>query len=241
MLDYMKEQNSMNNNQAARSTGGPDAASAQDRDASGDYYSVSGKSQQASKSTYLLIAFFILGFGLLWLMIIKSTPKKAGAASINTQTPEEVRLENALTTITGSKSQMNSGIKKIVKKFYQFSDVPQVQLNELSKNPFCNDSFMNIAASQNTVSSTSAEMIRREQLAKLADSLQLFSIMQGSGSQEKPCCMINDRVVYVGDRIKEFELVRIEDNYVVLEPANFEQFNVEGARDQWQTILKLTE
>jgi hypothetical protein len=100
---------------------------------------------------------------------------------------------------------------EIVKKFYQFSDVQQVDVHELVKNPFELEMFLD---DLEEISNESAHGAR-----DLTHGMQLLSIMQ---TQQGYCCIIDDGILYEGDSIKGFKVCQISDSTVSLESGDLE-------------------
>ena len=146
-------------------------------------------------------------------MIKKSSPQAASAAADQT---EGVKIEAAITRLTGVKSEVFGRMDEIVSKFYEFSDVLQVQVGELVKNPFRLQMFL---AGEETevaemVTEVDAETLWRQQIQQKAKGLELLSIMQtGRGN----CCMIGSDILYEGDSTEGFKVRQIGDSSVKLE------------------------
>jgi len=211
---------------------------AQNHTANGDkqqeYLTVAARGKNARKSTVLLAVLFGIGLLCLWFMIKESVPQTAAAEAVSS---EETRIETAITRLTGIRAEMFSRMDEIVKRFYEFSDVQQVKVGELVKNPFETESFvgnLRQQGSEETDSDIEAEWLRQQ-----AQNMQLFSIMR---SQNGNCCMINDKILYVGDSIRGMKVRQIDDKFVRLE---LEGAEVGPERDKEglgaRIILKLTE
>ena len=191
-----------------------------------DYLTTAAHRRQVRRSTIMLAVLF--GFGLLCLcfMINKSVPHTAAGTTVS---DEEKQVGIALQKLTGVSSEMSNRMDDIVEKFYQFSDVHQVQVDELVKNPFEREIFLadsrgNYGAGK---SSIAPEVQRQRQLRNRAESMQLLSIMQSG--QAGACCMIDDKILYEGDSINGFRVSQIGNNFVKLKAEDFE------------TVLKLSE
>ncbi len=156
-------------------------------------------------STIMLAVLFSIGALCLWFMVNKTAPKTVSAAVEN----EETEIENAIAQITGIKTEMNSRVDNVVNKLYQFSEINQVEVDELKKNPFKLDLFAEDAQNEFDFS---REALRKE-LQKKCKELKLWSIME---SPQGNCCMIDDDIFYVGDSIKGFEVSKIEGGFVEL-------------------------
>ena len=179
-----------------------------------EYLTVASNGKRTRKSTTLLAILFIVGLVCLGYMIKKSTPKAASAASDST---EETQLEAAVSRLTGVKSEMSNSMDKIVNKFYEFSDVLQVKVGELVKNPFKLElvtAKVEEPRIEITVPEVDTEMVKQRQIRQKAKEMQLLSIMQ---SDRGKCCMIGDKILYEGDYIKDFKVRQIGDSFVKLE------------------------
>jgi preprotein translocase subunit SecG len=172
------------------------------------YLTVAAQGKDVRKMTMLLAILFVIGLLCLLFMIRKSVPQSAPAAS---NSVEESKIEKAIERITGVGSEMFKRMDQIVNKFYEFSDVQQVRVYELVKNPFERQIFL-------------ADPDKTPDSVVLPD-MQLLTIMQ---TDESYCCMIDDKILYEGDTIKGFKVVQIGVDFVKLE--------LEGV----QRVLKLS-
>jgi len=218
MLPFMREQELEDSSlQKPPAAGGTATDGAEEEQ---EYLTVAGHNKNARKSTTLLAALFVIGLLCLFFMIKKSTPETTTAAAVNA---EQVQIETAIARLTGVKSEMFDRMDKIVKKFYEFSDVQQVNVNELAKNPFKREIFLgslrNISDIEEGDSDIDIEMMRKQQLKQQAKNMQLLSIMQ---SEQGNCCMIDDRILYKGDSIKGFNVKQIGDSFVKLDSKGVE-------------------
>jgi preprotein translocase subunit SecG len=175
-----------------------------------EFLTVASHGKRVRKTTTLLAVLFVIGFVCLVFMIKKSSPETASALGSPT---EDTLVETAIARLTGVKTQMFSRMDEIVGKFYEFSDVPQVKVNELAKNPFELETM-----SGNLKISTDNEMDARElwqqQLRQNSKGMQLWSIMQMPQGNR---CMIDDDILDEGDSIRGFKVIQIGDNFVKLE------------------------
>jgi len=180
-----------------------------------EYLTVAASGKRTRKSTILLAVLFIIGLLCLGYMIKKSTPKAASAASGVT---EETQLEAAVARLTGVKSEMFNSMDEIVRKFYEFSDVVQVKVGELVKNPFKLELFSANVKDEShieiKVPEIDTEMVQQQQIRQKAKEMRLLSIMQ---SDLGNCCMVGDKILYEGDYIGDFMVRQIGDNFVKLE------------------------
>jgi len=209
-----------------------------------EYLTVAAKGKNVRRTTYLLAVLFAIGMLCLLFMIKKSTPQTATAAVVGTA---EAQIEKAITRLTGIRSEMFNRMDEIVRKFYEFSDVQQVRVNELVKNPFERDVFGgNLKANSPPEAKdpdTDADMMLQQRLMRQAKDLRLLSIMQ---SVQGNCCMIDDKILYEGDSINGFKVRQISDSFVRLE-CKIQSQKVQGdpksdkERLGTQIILKLSE
>jgi len=220
MLSFMKEQNLAQpddqNTNAASATPGNSAPGAGEQ----EFYTVSNRGRDLRKSTIILLILFVAGLLCLLFMIKKSTPKSASAAGT---VSEQNQVEATIARITGIKSEMYNKMDEIVHKFYEFSDVLQVKVNELAKNPFQLEGF---AAGpkpgpvkQETVVEVDSNTVRAEQIKQIAKNMKLYSIMQ---SDRGMCCMIDKDVLFTGDSVKDFKISEIGKDYVKLQMEDIE-------------------
>ena len=215
MLSFLREQGSgdlpaQKPDGAVETTpGGDDTEKPQQQ----EFLTVASHEKRARKSTTLLAILFIMGLLCLGYMIKKSTPKVASAASDST---EDTQLETAISRLTGVKSEMLNSMDTVVNKFYEFSDVLQVKVGELVKNPFKLE-LVNAKVEEPrveiTVPEIDTELVKQRQIRQKAKEMQLLSIMQ---SDRGKCCMIGDKILYEGDLIKDFKVQQIGDSFVKL-------------------------
>ena len=186
-----------------------------------DYLVVAKHGRNLRNSTIMLAIVFSIGALCLLFMIKKTAPKTASAA-----TDEETRIENAIAQLTGIRTEMHSRMDDIVDKFYQFSDVEQIDVSQLKKNPFRRDLLSDDAGAGPGVKfDIDREFLRAELEAKSRD-LRLWSIME---SPQGSCCMIDDKILYEGDSIEDFKVTRIGSGFVELSSGGI------------QVILKMSE
>ena len=216
MLSFLREQSNgdlptQKPDPAIESAPGDGAEKPQEQ----EYLTVAAPGKRTRKSTVLLAVLFIVGLLCLGYMIKKSTPKAASAASGVT---EETQLEVAITRLTGVKSEMFSSMDEILRKFNEFSDVLQIKVGELVKNPFKLELFSATVKEEPRIEikvpEIDTEMVQQQQIRQKAKEMRLLSIMQ---SDRGNCCMIGDKILYEGDFIRDFEVRQIGDNFVKLE------------------------
>lgn len=201
-----------------------------------DFVAVSTNPGRVRRSTTLLVILLVAGLACIWFMVKKTSPQSAGAAT-DANTAD---IERAIVHITGAKSEIFGKMDDLVVKFNEFSEVPQVEVNELVKNPF--ELEMMLAGSNvGDVGPLSVDhqAIRRQKAQKQAGELNLLTIMQSEG---KSSCMINSSFLSEGDSIGDFTVAGIESNFVkLLWNPNGEAGSPKGVADKVEIILKLTD
>jgi hypothetical protein len=179
-----------------------------------EYLSVATNGKDVRKSTTILGVLFIIGLICLGVMIKKSSPQAASAETVDT---EQVEIETAIARLMGIKSEMFNRMDEIVSKFYEFSDVLQVQVGELAKNPFQIEMFLTSLTEEPVENETieiDPEKIRQERIRQKAKDMKLYSTMQ---SEKGVCCMIDNEILYEGDFIGDFQVKKIGNNIAILE------------------------
>ncbi len=223
MLSFLRDQGfgDSGEQETTKSSGGepadrrdlksPDSSSEKEQ----QYLTVAAQGKDVRKMTMLLAVLFVIGLLCLLFMIRRSVPQSATAAS---DSVEETQIEKAIARLTGVGTEMFKRMDQIVKKFYEFSDVQQVRVNELVKNPFERQVFLADAAESSD--SREAELLRQQRLKLKKKDMQLLTILQ---TDEGYCCMIDDKILSEGDTIKGFKVVQIGDDFVKLELEGFQK------------------
>jgi preprotein translocase subunit SecG len=176
----------------------------------GDFLTVSGQGKKLRQSTIILAVLFAVGAAAVWFMIKKTTPAAAFAAADEGQT----QLEAALAQLNTMQAEVNSQMDSVVGRFYQFNNVEQVEVNELKKNPFKRESGKAKAgADTNNLAELELKHLR-ERAYQLASELELWSI---TSTPKGRCCMISDKLLYIGDTINDLTIKTISEKTVTLE------------------------
>jgi len=214
MLSFLQEQSSGELPAQKTDGSGAEPPSVANKSDDQDYLTVAEHGKRTKRSTIVLAFLFITGLCCLWFMIQKSTPETASAG---VEDEEEVKLESAIARLTGVKTEVFGRMDQIVNKFYEFSDVLQVQVGELAKNPFRLELFLDgVKEESEAAPEIDVEELWRQQIRKKAEQLELSSIMH-SDSDRGNCCMIGSDILYEGDSIEGFKVIRIGDDFVKLE------------------------
>ncbi len=167
----------------------------------GDYLTVSGRGRKLRQSTILLLAVFGVGVLGVFFMIKKTTPAQAAQAN-----DDQAKLDAAIAQLSGMQSEVNSQMNSVVGRFYQQTNIGQISVDELKKNPFKLESGSGLIDED--------AKSREDRLRRASAQLQLWSV---TGTPRGMCCMINDTVLYAGDTINGLTVKSITENGVVLE------------------------
>jgi len=213
MLSFMREPGAGDSSANQTKSGGQHSPKSSDDAGSLEYLTVATTSRTLRKSTILVVVLVCVGLVCLWLMIRKSQPQAALAKQAD---EEQTMMEAAVGRLTGVSSEMISKADQILKKFYEFSGVHQVHVNDLVKNPFEVEVFAKDIQSEvvpQADSAAEAALIKQQRLRQRAGSLSLLSVMQ---SGQASSCMINDKLLRQGDMIEGFVITRIGGDSVEL-------------------------
>jgi hypothetical protein len=234
----MREQETQNAGERPAAEAGPLDLPAAAGGGPQEYLTVAASSKNLRRSTALVAALVGIGLVCLLLMIRKSQPQAAAAGEVR---DDQTKIEAAISRLTGVRSEMADRMDEIVRKFYEFSDVVQVKVDELVKNPFEVEGFAKELSAGSPVNDpqAQAELIRRQRLQQQASTLKLLSIMR---SDQGDCCMINDQILRSGDVIEGFRITRIGGSAVELVwlPDETAGAGV-STTDEMKIVLKLSE
>jgi len=238
MLSFMREHGAGDSSTRQSKGSDPHGGPTSD-DGAQEFLTVATNRSKLRKSTILVVILVAIGLVCLWFMIHKSQPQAASAKQAD---EEETRLEAAIGRLTGVSSEMVNRMDRIVKKFYEFSDVFQVRVEELVKDPFEAEVFAKeiekeVLASEDA--GTRAALIRQQRMRERAGTLQFLSVMQSANGN---ACMINDRILREGDTIEGLVITRIGGDFVDLTWQNDSSPGAAGSETEDLTIhLKLSQ
>jgi len=240
MLSFLRDQNNAGTpGQEPQSPAVKPAAAGAAPPPEQEFLTVATRQKRTRKSTTVLAVLFVAGLVCLGFMIKKSAPQTASAKGNQT---DETKVEAALARLTGIKSEVFGKMDDIVKKFYDFSGVMQVQVNELAKNPFTLELLMADAKQEPLVvetQETDSAAIWRQQIRQKTKDMRLLSIMR---SDQSKSCMIGSKILCEGDSIQDFTVREIGDNYVKLQLSGAQGANGLGAPPEgMEIVLKLSE
>jgi hypothetical protein len=200
MLSFLKDNENKNSQpETVQDSSGQVEENDQTPQEEQDYLMPANTGKSVKRSTILLTVLIVIGAAVIWGMIKKTVPRDASAAA-NT---EDLQVESAIAKLTGIRTQMYGKLDQIAEKFYQFSNVNQVSVDQLSKNPFVHANAYSGGALINEATGKDGKNAQ----------WRLWSIMD---SQQGLCCMINDKLLYVGDSINGMIVNQIGKNAVEL-------------------------
>ena len=207
MLSFLQEDSYEDINGAER----PDSESSEQVEQE-EYLTVSARSESVRKGTYVLFVLFGIGMLGLWFMVRKSTPLAAVAGG--EVSAERSQLDSALSRLGGDGPEMFGRTKEIVGRFYESSNVRQVGVDKLKKNPFEAEKFSHLLKQIHELEE-SEPASKGQQTAK-------FELLTICELQKGRCCMIGDEVLYEGDSMKGFEVSQIGEDFVKLQSQDGE-------------------
>lgn len=201
MLSFMKDGRTESKKSGIPSTdaGSPAAGGEQ------EFLTTAHHGKNLKHSTITLALLFTVGALCVWFMIKKTAP----SAAIADSGAEEAQIEITIAQLTGIKTEMDAHMGQIVDRFYEFSNIDQIGVGELKKNPFEHELGIGDPGSLDP----GRELLAREEINRRSRGLQLWSIMAAA---QGGCCMINEKVLYVGDSIDGFTVTQIAPRFVEL-------------------------
>jgi hypothetical protein len=199
MLSFLHENENKNDKGQT-----PQAPMANDNtpEADQEFLMPASTSKSVKQSTIVLAVLFVVGAGVLFFMIKKTVPAEAAAAD----TTKDMQIETAIAKLSGIRSEMYGKLDQIADKFYQYSNVNQVSVDQLSKNP-----FIHVDANPADISKLGNVGITRPRPSN--GKWRLWSIMSGD---QGACCMINNKLLYKGDSVNGMTVSYIGKNAVEL-------------------------
>jgi hypothetical protein len=210
MMDFLKQNGGGDLDKLdTRGNGAIDAELGSDS----SFVTTTSREKSIKNGTIIFIAVFCVSLGCLWFMIKKTTPQ---AASAKTSSEDSMQIENAIAKVTGTKAEFFQGIDNVVNKFNEFSNVLQVKVNELQKNPFEHQKYNSAAFSfeqEQMESAADRQQAIKNTLEHGVTGMQLLSIMKSLKGNN---CMINDKMLSNGDTIDGWQVVKITDTSVEL-------------------------
>lgn len=161
--------------------------------------------KNVKQTTFMLIVAIAVVFAVIWFIHKRAAPAQTTAAG----TDQQLAIETAIAQLTGLKTGNVNRVDELVKKFYEFADFGQIKPQQLKKDPF---SSPWIALDKKTTSSELKEN-NGGNLKNDDQKMQIQSILQ---SKYGNCCMIDDTLLYKGDKINGFEVIEIGSDFVRL-------------------------
>ncbi len=208
MLSFLNEDKPNDNDSVNELTGEQNADNEDQISNQEDYLIPAQHGKNLKQSTIVLAALFAVGALVVLFMIKKTTPSSADAAQSDAQKQIEAVL-GELARVEGNIAKHN----KIVGRFYDSADVDQIKVSELKKNPFRSD----LGPITQTEDTSRQSNWKREEIEAKVQTLRLLSIME---SPQGGCCMIDDKLLNIGDQIKGLTVTKISGKYVYLTSDN---------------------
>lgn len=162
------------------------------------------QAKNVRRTTLILVGAIAVAFAAIWLIHKKAAPAQTSAAVAD----QQLQIEAAIAQLTGLKAENVGQVDQLVKKFYEFADFGQVAAKQLRRDPFNPSQPVSDAANDSSKLKENNSNIQND-----AQKMQLKSIMQ---SKYGNCCMIDDTLLYKGDKINGFEIVEISTDFVKL-------------------------
>jgi len=235
MLPFMKDSDTINE-MNTQVTGPGESGEMPADNQPCEYLTVSGRGQHVRNTTIFVIVMFVLGIVSLGLMVKKARPQLAQASGSDS---EEAQIEAAISRLTGVRSEMMNRMDEILSKFSEFSSVEQIDVAELSKNPFHLETLVDdVEETPGDNLQTDSDVIIKQQMLKAVKSLELLSIMN---SDQGLRCVIGDRIVTKGEMVKDFQILEVKERQVLLQwmpqDVNLQDIDI----SELCTVLKLAE
>jgi hypothetical protein len=235
MLPFMKDSDSISAiNKPLTGTGETGGMPADSQ--SCEYLTVSGRGQHVRNTTIFVVVMFVLGIVSLGLMVKKARPQLAQASGSES---EEAEIEAAISRLTGVRSEMMNRMDEILSKFSEFSSVEQIDVAELSKNPFHLETLVDdVEETPGDSLQADTNVIIKQRMLKALESLELLSIMN---SDQGLRCVIGDRIVTKGEMVREFKVLEVKERQVLLQwmPQDVNLQDIDAS--ELCTVLKLAE
>jgi hypothetical protein len=152
-------------------------------------------------TTFILLAAIAVVLAAIWLIHKKAAPAQTIAGD------QQLQIETAIAQLTGISTENVDQVDQLVKKFYEFTDFGQVSPKQFRRNPFSSSSIASETADSLALKENNSDVKSN------AQKMQLQSILQ---SKYGNCCMIDDALLYKGDKINGFEIVEIGADFVRL-------------------------
>jgi hypothetical protein len=180
-----------------------------------------GDGPKARNNGFLvLMALVVLGGGGVYLMKMRAVPSSAQASAEVTKANETIdRYLNDGGKNLSSMKDMLKGTEKVVQMFMNYSNVPQVKLDDLKNNPFQAEAAKE---SDPNAEATKAAKAREEEKRKLLEDAQKLKLQSVLANVRVPTCMINGKTYAIGNEIElGFTIESMEPGSVTIKRGNF--------------------
>ncbi|MBW8034319.1 MAG: hypothetical protein FVQ79_01225 [Planctomycetes bacterium] len=205
MMSFMRQE-SESDVTSANGSDGKDV-SGRDGESQDDYLLPSNNVKNVKRNTMVLGVFFVAGILSLVFMINRVNPSTANGAISD----DALQIESAVANLSGIQTEMGSKLTEVVSKISSLSDIEQVEVDQLQKNPFRHSSVANFDMVELDMGGKSQSSFG-QRVTKKVD-LRLWTIMSSGKGRS---CMINNEILYEGDSISGFRVKRIGDDFVEL-------------------------
>lgn len=208
MLEFLNEQEDselQNENKTPQAALPEEEARPDLKKGTDEFITTASNAKSVKRSTIILGILFVAGLVGLFIMVKKGAPRIASGQMLD---PQQAQIDALVAKLGGVRTEMSNRMDTIVKKFYEFADVKQVSMSNLSKNPFI-QAGVNLAVAGDTAKPVITTF-------KPSD-FHLFSIVRADTDPSKWCCMINDKLLNVGQTVLGFTITEIGVDYVVLQ------------------------
>ena len=179
------------------------------------------------KKVAALAALLVLGCGVVAFQFLRGgSPKPAGAVVSGAFSPQpssslgeiESVLKQLETRAPGQDDVSVTRVEELVKEFHGYVRRRQVPLQDLGVNPFLvvmaqEERVAEVEQAAEEAKQAAEEALKRQQIREAAAQLTLTSIVVAG---EKRLARVSGEVCGVGDKVRGFQVERIEPDRVVL-------------------------
>lgn len=170
--------------------------------------------KQVNKTTLVLLLVAAVGGAGLYFMHVRSGPKKATAAAIQSEQAGKA-ITQFLSGGTSNIKAMEDLLKnteKVVQKFLTYPSVTQVPLTELQTNPF----RMSIAKSGAAPTDAQEKKRKDEERQAAIKNVQALTLQSVIVSGDRKACMINNTMYREAQQVNGFTVESIKTGAVIV-------------------------
>lgn len=207
MLSYMRQDNENDVTvEDDRQTSQTDQTPRNPDDIEQNYLLPTNTQRSVKRGTIALLALFVTGLLLLIFMVKRTNPVSAQAATEE----NAIKIDQAVASLAGIRKEMDGKLGNTVREMSTLSDIQQVGVGELKKNPFRHRSVRQI---DDIRLDEKLNMSDRQPVTENDGTLYLWTIIS---SEKERSCMINDKILYEGDSIDGLRVESIGKDFVQL-------------------------